>query len=58
MQTKHNWTKEEILDIYNQPFLDLLYQAASIHRENKDYAEVQISSLIPNRSRSASNDEG
>jgi len=46
MTTKHNWTKEEILDIYNKPFLDLIYEAASIHRLNKDYSEVQISSLI------------
>jgi biotin synthase len=46
MITKHNWTNEEILDIYNKPFLDLVYEAASIHRENKDYSEVQISSLI------------
>lgn len=46
MVTKHNWTNNEIADIYNQPFLDLVYQAASIHRQNKDYAEVQISSLI------------
>ena len=46
MQTKHNWTKEEILDIYNKPFLDLVYEAATVHRENKDYSEVQISSLI------------
>lgn len=46
MTTKHNWTKEEILEIYNKPFLDLVYEAASVHRENKDYSEVQISSLI------------
>lgn len=46
MSTKHNWTNEEISAIYNKPFLDLVYEAASIHRQNKDYAEVQISSLI------------
>ncbi|TKB97569.1 biotin synthase BioB [Pedobacter cryophilus] len=46
MQTKHNWTKEEILNIYNKPFLDLVFEAATVHRENKDYSEVQISSLI------------
>lgn len=46
MQTKHNWTNEEILEIYNKPFLDLIFEAASVHRENKDYSEVQISSLI------------
>jgi biotin synthase len=46
MLTRHDWTKEEILSIYNTPFLDLVYQAAQVHRENKAYAEVQISSLI------------
>ncbi len=43
---RHDWTKEEITAIYNRPFLDLVYDAASIHRENTDYNEVQISSLI------------
>lgn len=45
-ELRHDWTAEEILAIYNKPFLDLVYEAASIHRENKDYNEVQISSLI------------
>ena len=40
-EVRYNWTKEEITDIYNTPLLDLIYKAASIHRENKDYAEVQ-----------------
>ena len=31
---KKNWTRQEIEDIYNQPFLDLVYQAATVHREN------------------------
>lgn len=44
--TRHNWTKEEILEIYNQPVMDLLYQAASIHRENHDPNTVQVSTLI------------
>ncbi len=43
---KHDWTTDEILTIYNKPFLDLVYEAATIQRENKDYNEVQISSLI------------
>ncbi|RKD14447.1 biotin synthase BioB [Pelobium manganitolerans] len=46
MQIRHDWTKEEILAIYNKPFLDLVYEAASIHRANNDYSEVQISSLV------------
>ncbi|RZK48079.1 MAG: biotin synthase BioB [Pedobacter sp.] len=44
--TKHNWTKAEISEIYYKPLLDLVFEAASIHRANKDYNEVQISSLI------------
>lgn len=44
--TKHNWTKEEISAIYHRPLLNLIYEAATIHRENNDYSEVQVSSLI------------
>ncbi len=46
MIIKHNWTREEISAIYHQPFLDLVYNAATVHRENNDYSEVQVSSLI------------
>jgi biotin synthase len=45
-EIRHNWTKEEISDIYHKPLLDLIYEAATVHRENKDYSEVQISSLL------------
>ncbi len=45
-ELRNNWTKEEISEIYHSPFLDLVYRAATIHRENKDYSEVQISSLL------------
>ena len=45
-KVKNNWTKDEIKEIYDRPLLDLIYEAASIHRENTDYAEVQISSLL------------
>ena len=44
--TKHNWTKQEIVDIYNQPIMDLLYQAATIHREHHDPNVVQVSTLL------------
>lgn len=43
---RHDWTLAEIEAIYNKPLLDLMFEAASIHRQNKDYAEVQISSLV------------
>lgn len=43
---RHNWTKEEIITIYNQPIMDLIYQAASIHRQYHDPNSIQISSLL------------
>lgn len=44
--TKHNWTQQEILDIYNKPMMELLYEAATIHRRFHDPNTVQISTLI------------
>jgi len=44
--TKHNWTKEEIIAIYNKPLMDLLYEAATIHREHHDPNVVQVSTLL------------
>lgn len=45
-EVKHNWTKQEILDIYNMPMMDLLYQAATTHRKNHDANTVQVSTLL------------
>ncbi|MEO8793976.1 MAG: biotin synthase BioB [Daejeonella sp.] len=45
-EIRNNWTKEEIAEIYHSPLLDLIYKAATVHRENEDYSEVQISSLL------------
>jgi biotin synthase len=44
--TKHNWTREEITSIYNKPMMDLLFEAASIHREHHDPNTVQVSTLL------------
>lgn len=46
MAFKHDWTQEEILEIYNKPFMELLYQAATIHREHHDPNTVQVSTLL------------
>ncbi len=43
---KHDWTKEEILNIYNQPIMSLLYEAATVHREHHDPNKVQVSTLL------------
>ncbi|PTX44729.1 biotin synthase [Christiangramia gaetbulicola] len=46
MALKHDWTKEEILEIYNKPFMELLYEAATIHRQHHDPNTVQVSTLL------------
>ncbi|MDC6365388.1 MULTISPECIES: biotin synthase BioB [Flavobacteriaceae] len=43
---RHNWTKEEILEIYNKPLMELLYEAATVHREHHDPNTVQVSTLL------------
>ena len=45
-ETRHNWTKQEILDIYNKPMMELLYEAATIHRLHHDPNTVQVSTLL------------
>jgi biotin synthase len=56
--TKHNWTKEEIIAIYNKPLMDLLYEAATIHRENHDPNVVQVSTLLSIKTGGCSEDCG
>lgn len=46
MTTRNDWTLDEIREIYNKPLLDLIFDAATVHRQNKAYGEVQVSSLI------------
>ncbi len=45
-EERHNWTKEEILTIYNLPMMELLYEAATIHRVHHDPNTVQVSTLL------------
>ncbi|WP_294819916.1 biotin synthase BioB [uncultured Flavobacterium sp.] len=44
--TRHNWTKDEIIALYNKPMMDLLFEAASVHRQNHDPNVVQVSTLL------------
>lgn len=43
---RNNWTREEIASIYNLPVLDLIYKAATVHREFHDPNEVQVCTLL------------
>lgn len=43
---RNNWTREEIQKIYELPLLELVYQAASVHRKYNNTAEVQVCTLL------------
>ena len=45
MEIRNNWTREEIGEIYNMPVMELIYKAATIHREHNDPSEVQVCTL-------------
>jgi biotin synthase len=46
VKTRHNWTYEEVKEIFELPLLELIYQAQTVHRKNFDPRKVQVSSLI------------
>ncbi|HEY0654092.1 MAG TPA: biotin synthase BioB [Chryseosolibacter sp.] len=43
---RNNWTREEIAEIYNTPVLELIYRAATVHREFHEAGEVQVCTLL------------
>jgi len=45
-QIRHDWSLQEINDLLQLPFNDLLFQAQTIHRESFDPNQVQISTLL------------
>ena len=55
---RHNWSKEELLNLYNTPLLELVYRAASVHREYHNPEEVQVSSLVSIKTGGCSEDCG
>src|SRR6478735_9719974 len=45
-EIRNNWTREEIAAIYNSPVMELMYKAATVHREFNDASEVQVCTLL------------
>ena len=43
---RHDWTRAQVRALFELPFPDLMYQAATVHRQNFDPTEVQISTLL------------
>jgi biotin synthase len=45
-EIRTDWQAEEVLEIYNRPFLDLVYDAQTIHRAHHEDNSVQLASLL------------
>jgi len=43
---RNNWSLTEIESIYNSPVLELVFNAATLHRKYNDTAEVQVCTLL------------
>lgn len=46
MDIKNNWTLAEIENIYNTPLLELVVNAANVHKKYNNTAEVQVCTLL------------
>lgn len=46
MHLRNDWTRAEIQALYQQPFLDLVFQAQQIHRQFFEANAIQVSSLL------------
>jgi biotin synthase len=44
--TRHDWTRAEVLELYDLPFPELLYRAQTVHREHFSPYQVQRSTLL------------
>lgn len=43
---RYDWDYKEIWTVYNTPLLELIYQAASVHRQYHDSTKIQVCKLI------------
>jgi len=43
---RHDWTREEVAEIFKSPLLELVFRSASVHRMNFNPREVQQSTLM------------
>jgi len=43
---RHDWTQDEVNALFDLPFNDLMFKAQTVHRENFNPNEVQVSTLL------------
>lgn len=43
---RHDWTLAEVEALFARPFMDLVFEAAAVHRRGFDPSEIQLSQLL------------
>ncbi len=43
---RHDYSREEVLALFELPFSELLFRAATVHRERFDASQIQVSTLL------------
>ncbi|GAL20271.1 MULTISPECIES: biotin synthase BioB [Vibrio] len=46
MEVRHDWTHAEVQELMNKPFMDLLFEAQTVHRQHQQTNHVQVSTLL------------
>jgi biotin synthase len=44
--TRHDWRRDEILALFDLPFMDLMFRAQTVHRQHFDANRMQMSTLL------------
>lgn len=45
-EVRNNWSRDEVIALFELPFNDLLFQAQTVHRQHFNPNEVQLSTLL------------
>ena len=45
-QIRTDWTREEIADLFDLPFTELLFQAATVYRDYHPPEQIQLCTLL------------
>jgi len=46
MTIRHDWTRDEVVALFERPLNDLLFTAQELHRQHHDPATIQVSALL------------
>ena len=55
---RNNWTREEIKSLFEKPLLDVVYDAATLHRNYHNHHQVQMCTLLSVKTGGCSEDCG